>query len=96
MSANEDLNRLRRAILLADLMQAWRIDSRKVAVNISAADRKMAADGVRALGFDFNGIPSDDTWREVVRLLEQRERMAAEMAKRGGMTVSEIITEAKA
>lgn len=87
MTASEELARLRRAILLADLIQASGISSQEaaMAVAMSAYNDKphefwcTAADSLRQMGYDFRGLPSDETQRAAIRLLNAREDMATRM-----------------
>jgi hypothetical protein len=72
MSASEDLNRLKRAVLLADLAQASGINSQMLAM-ASQEDWGVAAEGIRRMGEPFNGTPSEETQKLTIALLVRRE-----------------------
>ncbi len=85
-SASEDLNRLRRAILLADIIQATGVTTQEIRRRSGNALHntifwQCAVTGIRQMGETFNGIPSPETCALALSLLERRERFAERIAR---------------
>ena len=80
MTASEELNRLRRATLLADLLQATGITAMEAA-NAGEVDWAQAADGLRAIGEAFNNTPSPETQKLTISLLQRREDFARRLKR---------------
>ncbi len=67
-SPTEDLNRLKKALRIADILQAAGLSSREAAM-AGDADTKMAAIAANYVSY----TPSKETWDVVVQLLLDRE-----------------------
>ncbi len=85
-SASEDLNRLLRAILLTDIIQATGVTTEEIKRRSGNALHntifwECAVTGIRQMGETFNGIPSPETCALALSLLERRERFAERIAR---------------
>lgn len=85
-SPTEDLARLRKALRIADIMQASGISSR-IAAMAAREDTGVAAIAAGYVGY----TPSPDTWDVVVQLLLDRENAAARL--RGKREVERVADE---
>lgn len=74
----EELNQLRRAVLVAELLYATNYTAEKID-DAKKDDRRLAGNVLRGLGFEFTGTPSSEVWILVGKLLAQRTDVAAKV-----------------